>query len=213
MKSTKISTESNLNPDYLSRRIELFRYNIASCEMRFIERTERVVNLVHIPPAGWSIQGCIPGCGAECEADLAMILLEYLMSCESTLEMQASKPELSLSEQLTRSLSDHLTDLSPGLSHDELAGIAIKCLVHSLDEHAQVRQDPDRITVWFAACPLCVIASESGMHRNIDQAHDLLVDMCRAAVTRLLPEVAVAASGKHGDEKHELELAISLQMN
>lgn len=212
MKSGRLSTQLNYEPGYLSRNIELFRYNIASCDMRFIERSERIVNLVRKPEGNWCVQGAIPGCGVECESDLALLLLEYLMSCEGAIARGGLSPEHCFSEKVVQSLVAQLQDALPALSNHEVLRETITCIIHSLDDSGSIHQETDRISLLFSSCPLCQKANESGILRCLDQAHDILVDMCLVAVRQLLPDESPSATGQHREDEGfalSIKLAVS----
>lgn len=210
MKSAKVSNQLNVEPGYLSRCVELFRYNIASCEMRFIERTERVIQLARQPGGAWSMRGAVPGCGQACDADLAMILLEFLLSCEGSLAGRGSGAEQSFCTKVVRSLVAQLERAFPDLSQRELLRATIECIARSLDEAGRVDQETDRVKLVFANCPLCRKARECGMQRSRDRAHDLYADMCQAAVAQLQPEVQTFVTFHHRGEDDGLGITIEL---
>ena len=189
-----------------SRR-ELFRYIIASGEMRYIERTERLLYLEKISEGGWIVRGVIPGCGPTCDSGLGQVIVEFIMSCgglaeetlQAALRVFAQKNAASIVESIGAGQSE--------LTFDELVDQTLHCLFGSLGGEYEMRFDERSYSTRFDNCPLCN-QQESGLPRNAKVAHEVLLELVRAAIYKLDPAATVRSPGEYSTTDHPLQIEI-----
>jgi hypothetical protein len=153
---------------------QIFRYVIASGEMRFIEREERRVHLSNQSNKGLIVWGDIPGCGESCDADLSLLLLEHCMSCEGCEDPE--KLSHAFSTAIGKALSAEITRRHPDLQAHALSREAMKVLTNSIrvsEQQGKFEGDQFR----FAVCPLCDSARASGVVRDLDLVHSAFFDV------------------------------------
>jgi hypothetical protein len=213
MKSSLISTHPETKPGKLSHRVEIFRYNIASCEMRFIERAERLIHIVYEADGRWLLQGSIPGCGPTCHADLAKVMLEYLLSCEGIRAGSKPTPGSCFSEIVSSRLIGHLRTALPGSSEHELLESALGCLTNSFDAAPEEHFSIDQHSVLLSPCPLCARATEDGVRRMLDSAHRLLGDLYRTTASACLRAQEIAMVDDHRPDAGVMNLYLELKMS
>ncbi len=187
---------------------ELFRYIIASGEMRYIERTERLVFLEKIPGEVWLVRGVIPGCGSACDANLAQVILEFIMSCEG-LDAETHQAALRLFAQKNgAAIVDHLRTSALIEEVDLILEYSLQCLFRSLGGEFELQSDERHIKVAFGACPLCGLRVESGLQRNGELAHIVLFDLIRTMLYQLDPAARVRLPDTYSDADHGIEIEI-----
>jgi hypothetical protein len=209
MMSNPSLSEMIVNEGSDPSRRELFRYIIASHEMRYIERAERRVHLLQESEAGWILRGFIPGCGASCEADLALVILEFLVSSGGG-DKEASRASLrTFADRLGTSTVDHIRQMEPQADVDRLYESVSHCLFRSMGVGYTMQRDGNRYTGTFTQCPICKTSEESGLHRGCEIAHEVFVRLCRTAFRRLHPNAEVIARGSLDQPGHSLSLEIT----
>jgi hypothetical protein len=187
---------------------ELFRYIIASGEMRFIERTERVLLLVDDPRLGWLVRGVIPGCGSTCDANLAQVILEFIMSCEGLDEETADSALRLFAHKNAANIVAHIKQEHPAASLTDLFELTLSCLIRSLGGSLVVKAEGKHYSGDFDGCPLCSEMAESGLTRGGEDAHKVVADLARALVHKLDPSANVKIPDRHTQTDHELSVEV-----
>lgn len=160
-----------------STQSQIFRYVIASGEMRFIERDERWVHLSEREPTGLAVWGEIPECGEACHADLGLLLLEHSMSCEGCQSPEERKDaDHAFGDSVAGALADRIARLHPKADPDARARSAIRVLVNSIRSEAPAQITPSG-GASFADCPLCATARANGVVRDLEQVHRAFYDL------------------------------------
>lgn len=187
---------------------ELFRYIIASGEMRYIERTERLVLLDHEPEDGWRVYGMIEGCGSACDVNLTQIILEFIMSCEG-LDTATHQAALRVfSQKIAAAMVEQIKSSSADEQIEGLLDECLRCLLGSLGDRYVLKTDRSQISASFADCPLCALGGESGMQRHGELAHGVVFDLVRAVVYKLDPAAVVRTGQADTQKDHGLDLDI-----
>ena len=169
---------------------ELFRYIIASGEMRYIERTERLLYLEKIPEAGWIVRGVIPGCGPSCDAGLGQVIVEFIMSCGGLAEETLQAALRVFAQKNAASIVEGISTGRADLEFDGLIDQTLDCLFQSLGGEYELETDERSYTSRFDNCPLCD-QQDSGLPRNAQMAHEVLFELVRAAIYKLDPAATV----------------------
>lgn len=176
-----------------ARTVLVFDYVVSSTEMRSIERAERRIYLGAGTDGGLRLWGEIPGCGDACRADLAGLLLEYAMSREGAKEPRLwREASQSFADQVGVAVAAATVASGPGSSAAEHARHALERLLWSMEPSAASPPTGSGDQIGYAACPLCSAAWASGTLRVLDQAHELLLDLCRATLRAAAPGWTVA---------------------
>lgn len=188
---------------------EIFRYIIASGEMRYIERTERLIYLLDDPDEGWLVRGVIPGCGDSCDVDLSHLILEFIMSCEGL-----EKPTLQASvrvftEKISSSVVDSIREAVSNGSEKDLLPLVLDCLFQSMGGAYTFHTEGDRISGTFDHCPLCVAISGSGIRRGGSFAHEVLLEIYQLAIRAINKAARVVVLTPFEVQEHDLSIEIS----
>lgn len=208
MKSKHTLSEMIVNEGSDPSRRELFRYIIASREMRYIERAERRVHLLKDPQAGWILRGFIPGCGAACDADLALLILEFIVSSGGGDEETSRTGLQTFTNRLGTTTADHIRRMHPAAEADRLYDRVLRCLFRSMGQDYSLHKDGNRYIATFTRCPLCKTSEETGLHRGRRIAHEVFVELCRTAVRRLQHDAEVAPIASFDQPGHPLSLEV-----
>lgn len=184
---------------------QIFRYVIASGEMRFIEREERRVHLSDHSDKGLVVWGDVPGCGESCNADLNLLLLEHSMSCEGCDDPR----ELThaFSNAIGKALSAEITRRYPHSKPPDRSRTAMQVLTNSLaDGEKPIVDETDRFG--FADCPICKSARASGVVRDLDLVHSAFFDLVENTLLALQVDAEIQRSPVSLEEDHPLQFAL-----
>ena len=178
-----------LTDTHVTQREPLLSYKIASSNMRYIEINEREVYLRHDPQLGPILQGEVPLCGPDCNANLGQMLLEYTMSCEDCRD-QAMTAKLvdqfgdRLGEQLMARLYGSI-QVAPDIDH---VSETMDIILNSMGVAFQKDRKADHLRYDLAHCPIHEAARNSGLNLWVATAHRAFVALCNYIVHVLAPE-------------------------
>ena len=168
---------------------ELLSYVIASGDMRFIGIGERVLYLYQDPECGSVIRGEIPGCSAECHANLSQILLEYVMSCGDCRDAEfATQAADRFGTQLGQKFVDvHFknTAVLPTTSHFIEA---MTIIIKSLDVPFQLVKSENQLQFTLSYCPLHTNAEKTGLNLWVTFAHRAFITLIETIMQKLACE-------------------------
>jgi hypothetical protein len=162
----------------------LMVYPVGSADKMYIEVNQRELMVRHDPTLGPVLRGEVPGCGAECAADLGQVILEYVVACdrcedESVFDEFGAQIGVALAAHVRRSLPDD--------SVLKQATRALLCVLNSQRASYSTQQAPIGLRFALYDCPLCVAAANSGIGGREDQAHRVLYALYRALIQTLDP--------------------------
>lgn len=187
----------------------IFRYVVSSTEMRHIERAERRVYLGAATDGGLRLWGEIAGCGEACHADLAVLLLEFAMSCEGSPEprlwLEASR---TFTDQASAAMTAAIIERTPAAG-EERARLALESLLWSMETSASSAPESRSGRYGFSGCPLCAAATSGGTLRVSDMAHGLFYGLCRATVRNVAPGWSVSGGDDLPGPGHPLHLSLT----
>jgi hypothetical protein len=176
--------------------------------MRFIERTERVMYLIEDPEMNWIVLGVIPGCGSTCNANLAQVLLEFIMSCEG-LDQDTLQGALRVFVQKNvAAIVEYFRAQTPHSQIDFLFDQTLGCLLRSLGSEFELESDGMHYTASFDDCPICGLWGQSGIRRHGELGHEVLFDLFKTTVHSLNPAAHVRMPEGHSRLAHGLQFEI-----
>ena len=157
--------------------------------MRYIEINEREVYLRHDPRLGLILQGEVPQCGPDCNANLSQMLLEYTMACEDCRDQ-------AMTAKLVDQFGDHLGEelmaklygsspLSPDIDH---VSETMDIILNSMGVAFQKDRKADQLHYDLAYCPIHEAARNSGLNLWVATAHRAFVALCNYVLQALAPE-------------------------
>jgi hypothetical protein len=161
----------------------IFRYVIASAELRYIERVERQVFLARDTEGKPVVVGKVPGCGSDCDAELGQIILEYLMSNEGSSAPAILDQAIQVfCDQIGNVVVGSAVQIEPDGPVAQHASLALEILLRSVSANYSARMDSDTYMFDLNQCPICASAKYSGMQRGADQAHQVFYRLCTQVV-------------------------------
>lgn len=173
------------------RDARLLAYTVASADMRYIEVNEREVYLRHDPTP--VVRGEMPGCDSSCDADLSLVLLEYVISCEGCkgepIEAEAADR---FGAQLGAKLVHHLYPAPQDTPVVTRLSGAFNCILNSMYVSFSTEHTPEK-RVWYTLAhnPLEATAQETGFSRGVNMAHRAFVACCASIVQTIAPDWAL----------------------
>lgn len=175
-----------------AREERLLRYVIASSDMRYIEINQRDVYLLNDPQLGLVVQGEVPECGPECDANLSQMLLEYTMSCVDCRDQAATAGYVDhFGRNLGEQLIDRLYDGVPDAAGLDRVSEVMDIVFNSMGVAFQKELAADRLQYDLAHCPIHEAARNSGLNRWVAEAHRAFVALCNHVLHTLAPEWAL----------------------
>ena len=166
----------------------LLRYVIASSDMRYIEINQRDVYLRNDPQLGLVVQGEVPECGPDCDANLSQMLLEYTMSCVDCRDQAATASYMDhFGDNLGEQLIARLYDGAPDVAGPNRVAETMDIVLNSMGVSFQKELTADHLRYDLAFCPIHEAATSSGLGRWIAEAHRAFMALCNHIVYTLAP--------------------------
>jgi hypothetical protein len=159
----------------------LLSYIIASSDMRYIQINEREVYLRHDPDLGLVIQGEVPGTGADLNANLSYMLLEFSMSCEDCQDrvMTAESAER-FGEHLGQVFIDRLYQETPEVYTADQLARAFDIILNSMGVGFTKELTDEYLRYALAHSPLHEAAGKTGLVLQVAMAQRAFVAMCKS---------------------------------
>ena len=174
---------------YSVRETQLFSYTVASGDMRAIDVNQRTVYLRGDAAGLPVMRGEVPGCSADCHANLSQVLLEYALSCQGCQDQaQAGELVACTMDRLGRLLAARLYQDAPAAVADERVARALRFVVASLDVPFVLERTPRSLRFELARCPLHTMAAQTGLSRGLSTARCGLVALCASMLQALAPD-------------------------
>lgn len=191
--------------------VRLYRYPIASEDMKYIEVNQRDIYLRRDPQGDMVLQGEIPGCGDSCDADLAQVILEFVMTCEGCDDPdEVHATAQGFGKALGSALASHVKAGAPGEGIRGWVDAALTCVVRSVKVPYTSEHEAGDWVFMLNHCPLRDAAGRTGIGGRMEAAHAALYALYEGVAEALNPNMRVRLPSASHDEGVPLELEFSL---
>jgi hypothetical protein len=184
----------------------IFEFTITSADMRSLDQNQRRIGLLKDEDGKLFVRGEVPGCGAECNANLSEVILEFIMSCE-----RCSNPEIldhyleSFSAQVSNAIVLHTMEDNP----EAHLKSSLECIFGSMNGEFLITFPEGNFG--FDECPICAASKRTGIQRGLRAAHLAFFKLCQQTLQSISTEYALVPVDENFEPGHSLWFKLEKQ--
>jgi len=186
---------------------KLLTYPIASGNMFYSVEEERSIYLKKDSETGFILYGEIDEEGKVSDVNLAVVILEYALSCDWPLTgFEAPAQFEAFVKRIGKELLLHLYgEKEPEIHNFNQVSSVLACICKSMEAEATMQKMEKELLINFERCPIKLAAEKTGLMLEESRAHQILHSLCRYLVHAVDPSLDLKIQ-QRPDGKHVIRI-------